>query len=227
MNFIKSKINRIAVCGAIVTAGLIFLIMGISNAVEYANSSDAYKDSYTTFLSNDTPIKGDIWCVEGIFAESDSYTYMLIPITDEETFISQQDMKFIVYCCKNSKRENVQELIDYWNDELDYTPDDLRFNGIISKASDEIQEGAYAYFEQTYGFDKEQADGYFLPYVITDVNSFAYAYMPKIIVGFVFALVGVLFYIMLEKKEKSDENKVFTEDDVPKDDVVTEKTPND
>ncbi len=223
MVFIGSKINRIAICGAIVTAGLIFLIIGIANAIEYSNSADAYEDSYKTYLAENTAIQGDIWCVEGILAESESYTYTLIPITDKSTFINQQDMKFVVYCCKNSKREHVQELIDYWNNELSYDPGNIHFNGTISKASEDIQDGAYAYFYETYGFDKDQSDEYFLPYIITDVNSFAYAYMPKIIVGAVFSIIGILLYAVLSIKDKHDVNKVFTDEDIPKDSDVTNK----
>ncbi len=221
MGLIKSKLNRIALCGAIITAGLIFLILGIASAVKYSNSADIYENSYETFLSEDNVVKGDIWCVEGVLAESESYTYTLIPITDKDTFLSQQDMKFVVFCCKNSKYEQVQELIDYWNDKLSYDPGEIHFNGIISKVSDEVQEGAYAYFYETYGFDKAQAEEYFLPYMITDINSFAFAYMPKIIVGSAFTAFGVFLYIILVTKDKKDINKVFTEDDVPKDDDTT------
>lgn len=213
----ESGLNKLAICGAILAVGLFMLISGILSYFEYSDATDIYKTSYDEYLVEDMPVTGSIWSVEcNLGISNDGYNYALIPVADRDTYKISEDIKFVVYCYDNSKKQSVSAMIKYWNAESDKLPDDIKFSGIVNPASNDISESVYKYFADELQADKEQADLHYLPYVITDVDNFSYAYLPKIIIGIVMCAIAVaLYYFLVIKKEK--DNKVFTFADLPDD----------
>lgn len=217
MNVFKSSLNALAICGGVLAAGLIVLISGVLSYFDYSNATDIYTTSYDEYLIEDEPVTGSIWSVEcNLGVSEDGYNYALIPVSDRDSYKISEDIKFVVYCYDDTKKMAVSSMIKYWNAETEKQPDDIEFCGIVTPASNEISEKVYAYFSEVLQADKEQADIHYLPYVITDVDDFSYAYLPKIIIGIVMCAIAVaLYYFLIVKKEK--DNKVFTFADLPDD----------
>ncbi len=210
MSFIKSHLYIFAALLSVFTAGIIILIFGIVSFLKIADPTDIYSVPYTQYLIDNTPVKGDIWCVESCFAETENYAYALIPAVDESTFIDDEVMKFVVFCYDKSQNTELNAMADYWNGVTDDAPDAITFQGVISKADNSaISQTVYEYFERQYGFSPEQTDEYYLPYIITEVDSFAYAYLPKLAVGIVFMLIssGVFVFLYIRFLRKNADFK--------------------
>ncbi|MBQ7130969.1 MAG: hypothetical protein IJO29_00195 [Oscillospiraceae bacterium] len=215
MDIIKSHLNVFAILASVFVAGIIILISGIVSFCEYSSPTDIYNVSYKEYLIEDIPVKGDVWCVEACFAETENYGYALIPAVDESTFIEDEVLKFVVLCYDKSRKDDFSAMADYWNGITDTVPADISFSGIISKTDDSsVSHAVYEYFELEYGFSHEETDQYYLPYVITEIDSFAYAYLPKIIVGAVFMALSVILFIFMKIRFSRKDNE-FTLNDIP------------
>lgn len=212
MSFIKSHLYIFAALASFFAAGIIIFAFGIASMIKVSKPNDIYNMPYTQYLVDNTAVKGDIWCVEACFAESESYAYALIPAVDKSTFIDDEQLKFVVFCYEKSKSESFEAMAEYWNGNTDTAPENISFEGVISKIDNSnLSQAIYDYFNGQYGFSSNQTDEYYLPYIITEVDSFAYAYVPKLLVGAVFMLMpaavfAVLYIRFLRKNKAKDLN---------------------
>lgn len=200
-------IRRIAFFGIILVGGLIFLINGIKDNIEFSKPHGDLETITADELYEGRIVEGTIYELWHEFAYTEEYDttlgiksskerttdrYFALPL---EYSFEEENPIFVAVSSRNSDtlrtfEQMENETIDYFNGKEydEYTS--IHFVGKVQKLSGEYLQFFKEYIAEIYGVSEKEAEKYYAPYVLTSYSNNG-GLVPMIVVGAVMTLIGL------------------------------------